>query len=94
MKTYSCLADRLTVNQKYFVSGRWGEDYETFMRLVNGAIERVSGGLGSSDFSDTVFTVDAWEAGADPADTAEEILNGDCCGAGMLALYLGQEVEA
>lgn len=59
------------------VNDRYGKDYEEFMGMVDGLIRYVTEDYDSEDFADTFFKVDRWKDGENPADTAEEILNGD-----------------
>lgn len=66
---------------------RYGNTYEEYMVMVNGLIQYVTESFDSEDFADTVFTLDAWEDGVNPADTAEDILMGDDIGAQWLEAF-------
>ena len=95
MKVYSNLSDRLTLKaDRQGNDGRWGSTHEEFLRLVNGVIGRVTDGLSSDEFSDTVFTYDAWEGESHPVDTADEILSNDTLGQQFLELFLNPGGES
>ena len=89
MKTYSNLRDRLKISDKFITGGRYGVTHDQYMRYVDCAIGKVTGGLSSCDFADTVFAHDAWEDGVNPVDTAEEILVNDTIGEQFLMDFLG-----
>ena len=74
------------------VNDRYGATWEHYMLMVNGLIRYVTEAFDSEDFADTVFTRDRWEDGVNPADTAEEIMEGDTVGAQWLEAFKRGEV--
>jgi hypothetical protein len=72
---------------------RFGATIEEFMAMVNGLIEYVTGGFDASDFDDRVFVYDAWRAGENPADTAEEIMLNDDIAAQWLTQWQNEGSE-